>query len=169
MKKQSGETKPLNLTAPCPDVSDCTGGSRQGRSEMWLSLAQEGPRVCICSSLKSVPFLSIYWGKYKLKGSLFDPCPSWLPSLNLLSHEWFVLWLSAEGGSPLWGAPWAVLHEAMDQGGFSEGTTQCKSITTKFLVEEVANKVLAATNIWVWNRIDFGGKETSSEKTQGPP
>lgn len=162
--------KTSSLTAAHPDAPDCTG--RQQTGEKWnltVSLAQAGPRICICSCLKSFPFLSFYWGKSKLKGTLFVPCPSCLPSLNHLNHEWFMLWLSANGDSPLWDAHWAVLHEAVNQKGLSEVTTWCKSTKTKFLVEGVADEVLSVTNIWVWNRTDFGGKETSSAESQGPP
>lgn len=106
------------------------------------------------------PFLEFLLRKNKLKRTLFVPCPSHLPSLSLLNHEWIVLWLSANRGSPPWDAPWAVLRQAVGQGRLSEVTTWCKSTKTKFLVERVVDEVLR--NIWVWNRTDFGGKETSS-------
>lgn len=129
--KQSGETKPLQLAAAHPDMPDCTGGSSLGRREMWLSLAHTGPRSCICSCLRNLPFLSFYWGKGRWKGTLFIPHPSCLPNLNLLNHRWIVvLWFSAKGGPPLWDVLWAVLHQALDQGGLSGVMTWCKSTKT---------------------------------------
>lgn len=129
--KQSGETKPLQLAAAHPDMPDCTGGSRLGRREMWLSLAHTGPRSCICSCLRNLPFLSFYWGKGRWKGTLFIPHPSCLSNLNLLNHRWIVvLWVSAKGGPPLWDVLWAVLHQALDQGGLSGVMTWCKSTKT---------------------------------------